>query len=107
MNEESLRESKLIRGNFDGIKILGDGELKHGLTIEAEKVSASAREKIEKAGGTMTLREARSTADGDGKGPSRLTGGSGEAAAQKRRKKPRPKSRAAKKAKAAEESAKS
>lgn len=57
VNEQALRESKLIRGNFEGIKILGDGELKHGLTIEADKVSASAREKIEKAGGTITLRE--------------------------------------------------
>jgi large subunit ribosomal protein L15 len=59
VNEQALRESKLIRGNFEGIKILGDGELKHVLTIEADKVSASAREKIEKAGGTITLRETR------------------------------------------------
>jgi large subunit ribosomal protein L15 len=59
VNEQALRESKLIRGNFEGIKILGDGELKHVLTIEADKVSASAREKIEKAGGTITLREVR------------------------------------------------
>jgi large subunit ribosomal protein L15 len=57
VNEQTLRESKLIRGNFEGIKILGDGELKHGLKIEADKVSAAAREKIEKAGGTITLRE--------------------------------------------------
>jgi large subunit ribosomal protein L15 len=59
VNEQTLRESKLVRGDFVGIKILGDGELKHGLTIEADKVSAAAREKIEKAGGTITLREAR------------------------------------------------
>jgi large subunit ribosomal protein L15 len=57
VNEQSLRESQLVRGHFDGIKILGNGELKHGLTIEADRVSASAREKIEKAGGTVTLRE--------------------------------------------------
>src|SRR5213082_1258697 len=31
VNEQLLRESKLVRGNFVGIKILGDGELKHGL----------------------------------------------------------------------------
>jgi large subunit ribosomal protein L15 len=54
VNEESLRAANLVRGNFDGIKILGGGELKHGLTIEAEKVSASAREKIEKAGGSIS-----------------------------------------------------
>ncbi len=59
VNEELLRESKLIRGNFAGIKILGDGELKHGLTIEADKFSESARAKIEKAGGSIALREAR------------------------------------------------
>ena len=57
VNEETLRKSKLVRGNFTGIKILGNGELKHELKIEADKVSASAREKIEKAGGAITLRE--------------------------------------------------
>ena len=59
INEQMLRESKLVRGNVAGLKILGNGELKHGLTIEADKVSASARAKIESAGGTVTLREPR------------------------------------------------
>jgi large subunit ribosomal protein L15 len=57
VTEQVLRESKLVRGDFVGIKILGDGELKHGLKVEADKVSAAARAKIEKAGGTITLRE--------------------------------------------------
>jgi large subunit ribosomal protein L15 len=57
VNEQLLRESKLVRGHFVGIKILGEGELKHSLKVEADKVSAAAREKIEKAGGTITLRE--------------------------------------------------
>ena len=57
VNEESLREAKLIRGNFAGIKILGDGELKHALKIEVDKVSSGAREKIDKAGGTIELRQ--------------------------------------------------
>ena len=57
VNEQLLRESKLIRGQGAGLKLLGDGELKHALTIEVDKVSASAREKIEKAGGSVTLRE--------------------------------------------------
>jgi len=56
VSEQLLRESKLVRGHFVGIKILGSGELKHGLTVEADKVSAAAREKIEKAGGTITPR---------------------------------------------------
>ena len=58
VNEQLLRESNLVRGHFAGIKILGDGDLKHGLKVEVDKVSATAREKIEKAGGTITLRVA-------------------------------------------------
>ncbi len=59
VNEELLRKSRLVRGDFTGIKILGDGELKHALKLEVDKISAAAREKIEKAGGTIALREAR------------------------------------------------
>lgn len=59
INEALLRERKLIRGNVAGLKILGDGELKHALKIEADKVSAAAREKIESAGGSVTLREGK------------------------------------------------
>ena len=59
VNEQLLRESNLIRGHFAGVKILGGGELKHGLTVEADKISASAREKIEKAGGSIALRDGR------------------------------------------------
>ena len=60
VNEQLLRESNLVRGHFAGIKILGDGELKHDLKVQVDKVSTTAREKIEKAGGTVTMREARS-----------------------------------------------
>jgi len=59
VNEQLLRESNLIRGHFAGIKILGDGELKHDLKVQVDKISTTAREKIEKAGGTVTLREER------------------------------------------------
>jgi large subunit ribosomal protein L15 len=61
VNEQLLRESNLVRGHFVGIKILGGGELKHGLTVEADKVSASARGKIEKAGGSIALRDERTS----------------------------------------------
>jgi large subunit ribosomal protein L15 len=57
VNEQLLRESNLVRGHVAGIKILGDGELKHALKIEVDKISGSAREKIDKVGGTITLRE--------------------------------------------------
>jgi large subunit ribosomal protein L15 len=42
----------------DGVKILGDGELTKAITIHAHKFSKSAREKIEKAGGTCVTIEA-------------------------------------------------
>ena len=69
VNEESLRAANLVRGNFYGIKILGGGELKHGLTIQAEKVSAAAREKIEKAGGTIAAPEAKAPPNGAAEAP--------------------------------------
>jgi len=57
VNEKVLRESQLVRGDVAGIKILGNGELKHALTVEVDKISVSAREKIDKAGGTITIRD--------------------------------------------------
>lgn len=55
IDEKALREKNLIRGRFDGIKILGNGELKKKLSITADKVSAAALEKIQKVGGTVSL----------------------------------------------------
>jgi large subunit ribosomal protein L15 len=56
IDESFLREQKVIRGTFDGLKVLGSGELTKSLTVVAAKVSASAKEKIERAGGTVTLK---------------------------------------------------
>ena len=53
INEASLRESGLLNGRCDKVKLLGDGEVEKAFTIEVDKVSASAREKIEKAGGSI------------------------------------------------------
>src|SRR6187397_2665062 len=44
VNEESLRAAKLLRGKFDLIKILGDGEITRKLTVQVDQVSASAKE---------------------------------------------------------------
>ena len=55
VSEESLRKAGLVKGRFDGVKVLGRGELTKSLTIQVDEVSATAREKIEKAGGTVTL----------------------------------------------------
>jgi len=48
---ELLMEKGLAKGNYSGVKILGDGELTKKLTVKANKFSNSALEKIEKAGG--------------------------------------------------------
>ncbi|MBB5040018.1 50S ribosomal protein L15 [Prosthecobacter dejongeii] len=53
INEVLLRESNIVNRNCDAIKILGSGDLSRKLTIEIKNVSASAREKIEKAGGSV------------------------------------------------------
>ena len=45
----------LVNDLQDGIKILGDGELTKALTVKAHKFSKSARDKIEKVGGTVEV----------------------------------------------------
>jgi large subunit ribosomal protein L15 len=47
----ALREQGVLKTTRDGVKILGDGELTRKLTVEAHRFSATAREKITKAGG--------------------------------------------------------
>ena len=46
-----LKEAKIIKKTLDGVKVLGNGELTKALTVKAAAYSASAKEKIEKAGG--------------------------------------------------------
>jgi large subunit ribosomal protein L15 len=87
VNEQLLRESKLVRGHFVGIKILGGGELKHGLKVEADKVSAAAREKIEKAGGAITLREKAERSHGAAASEASPEKPAGEVASEGKRKK--------------------
>ena len=51
----SLRETRVIGGIFDAIKLLGTGELKKKLSIKVNATSASAKAKVEKAGGSVEL----------------------------------------------------
>ncbi|MCE5268022.1 MAG: 50S ribosomal protein L15 [Planctomycetaceae bacterium] len=51
VSPESLRGKGLLKGSFDLVKVLGDGDLTKALKISAHKFSRSATEKIEKAGG--------------------------------------------------------
>ena len=48
---EVLKEAGIISKTLDGVKILGRGEVTKKLTVKVAKYSASAKEKIEKAGG--------------------------------------------------------
>ena len=51
---ELLAEKGLIKNTRTDVKILGEGELTKKLTVAAHGFSATAREKIEKAGGSVT-----------------------------------------------------
>ncbi len=51
---ESLAAAGLIRNTRSDLKILGEGELTKNLSVSAHNFSKTAREKIEKAGGTIT-----------------------------------------------------
>ena len=55
VDEEALRQAKLVRGSVDRIKILGDGELTKTLTVTAHSFSRAAVSKIEKAGGKAVV----------------------------------------------------
>ena len=54
---ETLKSSKLVKGRYDLLKVLGDGELTKKLTIAAHRFSRTALEKIEKAGGKAVVLE--------------------------------------------------
>ena len=52
---DALKAKRLVPSSTAGVRVLGDGEFALKLTIKADHFSKSAREKIEKAGGTATL----------------------------------------------------
>ena len=51
VDTELLKAAGLIKKELDGVKVLGNGELTKNLTVKAAAISATAKEKIEKAGG--------------------------------------------------------
>ena len=55
IDPQALKSAGLIRGVDARVKILGDGVLDGALTVKAHAFSKSAREKIEKAGGTVEV----------------------------------------------------
>jgi|TARA_B110000967_G_scaffold89606_1_gene92171 large subunit ribosomal protein L15 len=57
INMDLLKKLKLINKNSQKLKILGTGELKEKVSIEADLISKSAMVKLEKAGGTVQLKK--------------------------------------------------
>lgn len=55
IDADALRGERLVRGRFDVLKVLGKGDLDKALTVRAHRFSASAKEKIEKAGGSVEV----------------------------------------------------
>lgn len=53
VDEAALVKTGLVKGRRDGIKLLGQGELKNALTVKINAISRSAKEKIKAAGGSV------------------------------------------------------
>ena len=51
----SLKEAGLVKKEYEGVKILSNGELSKALTIKATKFSKAAEEKVKAAGGTVEV----------------------------------------------------
>ena len=61
INIKILTEKKLINKKYNKLKILGNGEIKDKLKIKTDFISKSAKSKIEKAGGVITLLKEKSS----------------------------------------------
>ena len=55
VDKTALLKAGLVKGQQDGIKLLGHGEIKVALTVKLNQVSNAARQKIEAAGGTVEV----------------------------------------------------
>jgi large subunit ribosomal protein L15 len=55
VDEAALVQAGLVSGKRDGIKLLGHGEIDYALDIKLNKISKSAREKVEAAGGKVEV----------------------------------------------------
>ena len=53
IDEAKLRALGLVKGRWDGVKVLGDGKLSRALTVRVHRFSKKARAAIEAAGGLV------------------------------------------------------
>ena len=91
VDETALRDAGFANGKSDGIKILGDGDLKKKLTIRAHAFSKSAKEKIEGQGGNCEIIGVKAPAE-RGSATRSKSESSGEKAAKQPKAKKAPKS---------------
>ena len=55
LDTEALKKAGLVNKVKDGVKLLGDGEISHPVIIKVHKVSKTAKEKVEMAGGKVEI----------------------------------------------------
>ena len=55
INLQNLQKSKLIKKKYNKLKLLGSGDIKEKFDVEVNFISNSAKEKIEKLGGKVTI----------------------------------------------------
>ena len=55
INLQNLKKSKLVQNKYNKLKILGTGDIKDKIDVEVNFISKSAKDKIEKSGGKVTL----------------------------------------------------
>tara|TARA_B100000945_G_C20174061_1_gene499162 strand:- start:249 stop:719 length:471 start_codon:yes stop_codon:yes gene_type:complete len=64
INIKNLTEKKLINKKYNKLKILGSGDIKERLKIKTDFISKSAKSKIEKAGGVISILKEKSSQNG-------------------------------------------
>jgi large subunit ribosomal protein L15 len=52
---ELLRQAGFVNGQWDGVKVLGNGEISKKIVVKADAFSTAAKEKIEAAGGSCEI----------------------------------------------------
>ena len=57
INIELLKKNKIISKSFNKVKVLGSGEIKDKINLNVDFISKSAKEKLEKAGGKINIKQ--------------------------------------------------
>ena len=57
LNLETLKKAKIVSRSYEKLKILGSGEIKEKVSLKADLASQSSKEKLEKIGATLNLKQ--------------------------------------------------